>query len=122
VAGVQVGVARLKLAARKAVIVEALRLATPAGVERAQDDRVAAVDLQDRRQLAGEVPVERATLERDRVSSHPRCVVDNALQEVRDLGALQPFARSACATVSSKSGVATATWWTPSPFSARKRA
>ena len=32
---------------------------------------------------------------------------------------ITPFPRSACATVSSKSGVATATWWTPSPCSAR---
>src|ERR687893_166034 len=35
---------------------------------------------------------------------------------------IKPSLRYTRATVPSKSGVATATWWTPSPFSARKRA
>jgi hypothetical protein len=63
------GVARVQLAFQAVGIRLVLRRA-PAGVEARERDRVSRLDRQDRLEVAREVAVERAPLERDLVQRH----------------------------------------------------
>ena len=68
VTGVELRVARLEAVALRAV--GARRLEPPPGVERREGDRVAGVDLEHRLELAREVAVQVAPLERQLVQRH----------------------------------------------------